>query len=53
MTAAILAASAGFAGSGLSAQAASYIKSDNTIIRDAANGNMIGGINQGTEVEIV
>ncbi len=53
MTAAILAASAGVAGSGLSAQAASYIKSDNTIIRDAANGNMIGGINQGTEVEIV
>ena len=53
MTAAILAVSAGFAGSGLSAQAASYIKSDNTIIRDAANGNMIGGINQGTEVEIV
>lgn len=53
MTAAILAASAGFVGSGLSAQAASYIKSDNTIIRDAANGNMIGGINQGTEVEIV
>lgn len=53
MTAAILAASAGFVGSGLSAQAASYIKSDNTIIRDSANGNMIGGISQGTEVEIV
>ena len=53
MTAVILAASTGFAGSSLTAQAAAYIKGDNTIIRDAANGNMIGGINQGTEVQIV
>ena len=49
----VLAASAGFAGSSLTAQAAAYIKGDNTIIRDAANGNMIGGISQGTEVQIV
>ena len=41
MTAVILAASAGFAGSSLTAQAAAYIKGDNTIIRDAANGTEV------------
>lgn len=42
-----------FAGAGISSEAASYIRYDNIIIRDGANGQIIGGIAKGTEVTIV
>ncbi len=51
--AAAFAVSAGFAGTGITSQAASYIQYDNIIIRDDANGNVLGGIDKGTEVEIL
>lgn len=53
ITAAAVVLGSGFAGAGFSSEAAAYIQYDNIIIRDAANGNILGGIAKGTEVEIV
>lgn len=51
--AAAMVLSAGFMGTGLKSQAAAYIQYDNIIIRDDANGNVLGGISKGTEVEVI
>ncbi len=42
-----------FAGASFESSAESYIRYDNIIIRDGANGEIQGGIAKGTEVEIV
>lgn len=50
---AALIAGAGVSGGSFDSYAASYIQFDNIIIRDAANGEIQGGIAKGTEVEVV
>lgn len=53
ITAAAVIVGSGLAGTGFESAAASYIQYDNIIIRDAANGEILGGIAKGTEVEIL
>lgn len=53
MVAAAIVAGAIFAGATIQSKAESYIRYDNIIIRDSANGEILGGIAKGTEVEVV